>query len=199
MYFWKDGSDAGGVWRFWDYKSHWPFEGPFAKPEEEGYVIGIHAFYGEQSYGWPLRAYRQQTLHLSWNYADVSKRRDHQIQRWIARWTDGTAVEYLGDTPESDVAPELKTKSLGETVRVLPWIEELDVPERVFRFRLAGNLGFWWVVFFGLLLLPGGVRRLVRRVRGRCVGCGYEAGGLAVCPECGRVKHAVGVAGATTR
>ncbi|MEQ9095993.1 MAG: hypothetical protein RIE32_06990 [Phycisphaerales bacterium] len=36
--------------------------------------------------------------------------------------------------------------------------------------------------------LPGVLRRAVRRRRGRCVGCGYDRGGLdagAACPECG--------------
>jgi hypothetical protein len=33
--------------------------------------------------------------------------------------------------------------------------------------------------------LPRGIRHASRRRRGRCVGCGYELKGLAVCPECG--------------
>lgn len=43
----------------------------------------------------------------------------------------------------------------------------------------------WWVV----LLAPGVARRGLRRVRGRCVGCGYSREGLGegqACPECGR-------------
>jgi hypothetical protein len=39
----------------------------------------------------------------------------------------------------------------------------------------------WWSGRGG----AGFVRRGVRRRRGRCVGCGYELKGLAVCPECG--------------
>lgn len=40
-----------------------------------------------------------------------------------------------------------------------------------------------------LVIPPFGCRRLlqtVRRRRGLCIACGYDAKGLAVCPECGR-------------
>ncbi len=38
-----------------------------------------------------------------------------------------------------------------------------------------------WMVF----AVPRGARRMVRRRRGRCVGCGYPVKGLERCPECG--------------
>ncbi|MFI4915897.1 MAG: hypothetical protein ACIAS6_05240 [Phycisphaerales bacterium JB060] len=63
-------------------------------------------------------------------------------------------------------------------------------------------------LFYALLLFiawrgPGVVRRAVRRRRGRCVGCGYDRGGLdadAACPECGAgagARVATGPAAAT--
>ena len=49
-----------------------------------------------------------------------------------------------------------------------------------------------WLVF---VVLPLGVRLHERRKRAKrndCVWCGYEAGGLAVCPECGRAGPGAG-------
>lgn len=48
---------------------------------------------------------------------------------------------------------------------------------------------FTTVFWFGLLVVPGRVRRSRRRAKGRCAGCGYDRAGLAVdaaCPECGQ-------------
>jgi hypothetical protein len=50
------------------------------------------------------------------------------------------------------------------------------------------DTAFWGGAAFLVWSGRGGagfVRRGVRRRRGRCVGCGYELKGLAVCPECG--------------
>jgi hypothetical protein len=47
------------------------------------------------------------------------------------------------------------------------------------------DTAFWGGAAFVVWSAPGFVRRGVRRRRGRCVGCGYELKGLAVCPECG--------------
>jgi hypothetical protein len=47
------------------------------------------------------------------------------------------------------------------------------------------DTAFWGGAAFVVWSVPGLVRRGVRRRRGRCVGCGYELNGLAVCPECG--------------
>jgi hypothetical protein len=50
------------------------------------------------------------------------------------------------------------------------------------------DTAFWGGAAFVVWSVRGGagfVRRGVRRRRGRCVRCGYELKGLAVCPECG--------------
>ncbi|HVU64866.1 MAG TPA: hypothetical protein VHC70_12875, partial [Phycisphaerales bacterium] len=53
---------------------------------------------------------------------------------------------------------------------------------------LALNTLFYGTIAWGLLFLPGTVRRWRRRRGGRCVKCGYDRAGLAAgapCPECG--------------
>jgi hypothetical protein len=53
---------------------------------------------------------------------------------------------------------------------------------------LALNTIFYGMMAWGLLFLPGTLRRWRRRRGGRCVKCGYNRGGLAMgaaCPECG--------------
>jgi hypothetical protein len=47
------------------------------------------------------------------------------------------------------------------------------------------DTAFWGGAAFIVWSVPGFVRRRARRRRGRCVRCGYELKGLAVCPECG--------------
>jgi hypothetical protein len=47
------------------------------------------------------------------------------------------------------------------------------------------DTAFWGGAAFMVWSAPGFVRRGVRRRRGRCVRCGYELKGLAMCPECG--------------
>lgn len=52
----------------------------------------------------------------------------------------------------------------------------------------AINTFFYALLLFGAWRLLGVLRRAVRRRGGRCVGCGYDRGGLdagAACPECG--------------
>ena len=57
---------------------------------------------------------------------------------------------------------------------------------------LAFNTLFYGTIAWGLLFLPGTLRRW-RRVRaGRCLKCGYDLKDLAAraaCPECGRVPR----------
>lgn len=50
---------------------------------------------------------------------------------------------------------------------------------------MLGDSLFFTAVFFGLARGPFLLRRVVRRRRGLCEGCGYDARG-GLCPECGR-------------
>ncbi len=48
---------------------------------------------------------------------------------------------------------------------------------------------FYATIAFVVLFAPGGLRRVHRRRRGRCISCGYDRQGLAlgaICPECGK-------------
>lgn len=77
----------------------------------------------------------------------------------------------------------------------------LRLPEELRRFNQAGFLParfiwpgagvsvamFSWA-WFCMFMIPGMVRRAIRRTRGLCPGCGYDPSGLREprCPECGR-------------
>lgn len=60
------------------------------------------------------------------------------------------------------------------------------LPYRPIAAGLAVDAGLYGAVWLGLLWGPGAMRRGRRRRRGLCLRCGYEIGGAAVCPECGR-------------
>jgi hypothetical protein len=58
---------------------------------------------------------------------------------------------------------------------------------------LLANTAFYGAIWFGLLLIPGAIRRTHRRRRGQCPGCGYQLAGVPperLCPECGRARVA---------
>jgi hypothetical protein len=66
------------------------------------------------------------------------------------------------------------------------------LPLRPVAFGFAINTLFYAAVLWMLFAGPGAVRRLVRRKRGRCPGCGYDLRGQVTiaapgsrCPECG--------------
>jgi hypothetical protein len=48
------------------------------------------------------------------------------------------------------------------------------------------DVAFWTVVAAVLWFVPIWIRRLIRRRRGQCAGCGYPIGASEVCTECGR-------------
>jgi hypothetical protein len=53
------------------------------------------------------------------------------------------------------------------------------------------NTAIFGGVWFGVLFVPGLVRRVSRRRRGACMGCGYDLAATPAgqpCPECGKVK-----------
>lgn len=83
-------------------------------------------------------------------------------------WWDWNDPALQG--PESDPAPRLMARGVVGNPLIV------GVP--------------LWLVF---VVLPLGARlheRRKRASRNDCVWCGYEAGGLAVCPECGRAGPA---------
>jgi len=91
----------------------------------------------------------------------------------------------------------LATPRLGVSVeRIdlgLEWhLEDWQLQFGTSRSRLVA-IPLWWgvagagvpvAVAWGVRWLPAR-RRGMRRARGMCWRCGYEVGGLGVCPECG--------------
>jgi hypothetical protein len=68
---------------------------------------------------------------------------------------------------------------------------------------LAKNTLFYAAIAWGLMFLPGVIRRWRRYRRGRCMNCGYDLKGLGtgatggVCPECGSksARRGIGLVG----
>ncbi|MGH7133181.1 MAG: hypothetical protein ACREJO_14705 [Phycisphaerales bacterium] len=80
------------------------------------------------------------------------------------------------------------------------WTGHLDAPSRItgvdarlpvlpVPLGLALDAVVWGAAVFVAAFGWSGVRGLVRRFRQLCPGCGYDARGLRVCPECGRARH----------
>jgi hypothetical protein len=94
--------------------------------------------------------------------------------------------------------PSLTSSDLGSSNTisgiVCPWrITDADyeapvlLPTRPLPQGFAINTIFYAGVLWLLFMIPGGVRRAVRRKRGLCSRCGYDlrASPNGVCPECG--------------
>lgn len=111
-------------------------------------------------WGWPKRAMWSQ----------------HDIEWWQAQ--RAAVIEPAIVLPLSDTESPAERKRLGHA-RVLP----LGIIWSGFVINTLCYVPFIWVVLF----LPGTIRRVIRRRRGRCAACGYilhaDSGG--VCRECG--------------
>jgi hypothetical protein len=62
------------------------------------------------------------------------------------------------------------------------------IPYQPIWMGLLADTAFYGATFWLLVLAPGGIKRAIRRRRGRCMRCGYDLRGLdaaARCPECG--------------
>lgn len=65
------------------------------------------------------------------------------------------------------------------------------LPYRPIVFGLFVNTIVWTIPFTALLIAPGVVRLLRRRLKGACIACGYNLSGLpkdSACPECGAAR-----------
>lgn len=70
------------------------------------------------------------------------------------------------------------------------------LPYQPIWFGFAVNTGGFGGVLLAIFVVPGAIRRLVRRRQRRCPACGYPRGSSAVCSECGRLlKRSPGGAG----
>jgi hypothetical protein len=50
---------------------------------------------------------------------------------------------------------------------------------------MLATLSLWLSIWMSLLIVPGAIRRFIRRSRHGCESCGYSVATLATCPECG--------------
>jgi hypothetical protein len=104
---------------------------------------------------------------------------------WPALWC---AFDEGPSGPRVSGAIELPGRVVRKG-REFPAAFPAALPVRPVWAGLAADSAVWAGVWWLALLVPGEVRRGVRRTRGRCTGCGYDRTGLdrdAPCPECGR-------------
>ncbi len=119
-------------------------------------------------------------------------------QRTVTHYRAGfpfLALRWLGegsDVPEQDTTGIARAWWMGIDVG-LP-ARAGGVPRSGIEPRLpvrpawpgfALNTLVYGTAAFGVITSVGGIRRSRRRRHGLCVRCGYDVGGLAVCPECG--------------
>lgn len=117
-------------------------------------------------FGWPAPALRWETLNFRPMYDDQARGRIAEIQAAFddrAGWARGIVV-----------GPPRPPSQQPLRLPVSPIWSGLLVDSAAY-----GAVG--WLVVFG----PGALRRLSRRRRGACAGCGYDLRGLTPCPECG--------------
>jgi hypothetical protein len=97
----------------------------------------------------------------------------------VTRWTS----KPLAPTPTRFSCSNLYL--LQTSADPTRWASLLVVPTRVWAWRLAANILFWWsVLVVGISVARLTVGR-VREAHGRCRQCAYVLDGLERCPECG--------------
>jgi hypothetical protein len=115
---------------------------------------------------------------------NLRKGPEHQALAYDQR-AIATELRKLQDGARGGVA---RRSERGWPLRALRWdlaSEDVELPTNFIWPGFLVDTAFWGGAAFMVWSAPGFVRRGVRRRRGRCVRCGYELKGLAVCPECG--------------
>lgn len=79
-------------------------------------------------------------------------------------------------------AEQVTTNQRGFSVPLLGYA---TYPTKPIFSGLVANTVFFAIVWWLLLAAGFALRRRHRRLRGRCVACGYTLAGLSICPECG--------------
>lgn len=95
---------------------------------------------------------------------------------------------FFGDAPWASVS---KGTGFHQAIIVpsdTPLIGKAIFPTRIYWPGMLANTGLYGAAWFVLLLMPFSIRSVRRRMRRRCVGCGYDVSASPdQCPECGRV------------
>ncbi len=113
-----------------------------------------------------------------WRTMEATARWDPSDRAWGERTWSGAIL----------LPQRAGTVSLGPT-RSVPPIERV-LPLRPLPWRFVASTLVIGAVLLGAPALGRALRRAMRVRRGLCGACGYDARGLAICPECGAARQA---------
>ncbi|MFI4915896.1 MAG: hypothetical protein ACIAS6_05235 [Phycisphaerales bacterium JB060] len=150
-------------------------EGPFIRTRERLMLVEA---------GWPRRAMAV-GAYAGWFGVDDAPTFFATPARELATSTPTLSL-HGGFDPLGWRAPAMVMP--GQTIATRNPVDRFALPLLPLWPGFLINTLFYALLLFSAWRLPGVLRRVVRRRRGRCVGCGYDRGGLdpdAACPECG--------------
>ncbi len=174
--------------------SRWALDAPAELPVQSGVPSFSNQHFGVSRMSWQVRLWREQPR----NAGDVEKtaERSYTVNLVDCGWPMRSLwYRKFGLEPESP-RPGGAMAWLRRGVWLTP-----DTPGvRMFPMVLAiaplwGGFAVNSLLYGALVavpvMLPGAVRRAVRRRRGQCEACAYPIGASAVCTECGKPIPAI--------
>jgi hypothetical protein len=127
-------------------------------------------------------------------YSDVVDGPKYAPEEWYQRWTASPVEVVASGWPAYCLASVDELRFIAEPLswaRPRRWFARpmnqggYALPTTVIPLGLALNTLFYASIAAVPVLLVPALRRRHRRLRGRCVACGYTLAGLPTCPECG--------------